>query len=222
MKNFILSVSKNKKWITLGLSILYLLLFCFPLGNYRKDDDNYVTAPFLFLAIANLKYIPNIITSMRFYEDVNIKYHYQFLITTDIIIFILLIACLIVAILCIVLFFKKKKFYFTPSLVLAFLTLIIKGLKYTYNNGNVSYSVNFYPTTYIFLILLILDIVYLILEWYYVHSGQEKLSTLIAERKAVKQARQDAELKQSPKYRIEQLEKELQELKAKNDEKNGH
>ncbi len=138
---------------------------------------------------------------------------------------LLMLICFVLAIICLIRLFKGKKFYFTPSLTLAFFTILIYGISISYHSSQgveeIKYHLNFYPTAYIFLILLILDIVYLILEWYYVHDGQEKLSTLIAERKAVKQARQDAELKQSPEYRIEQLEKELQELKAKNNDKDG-
>lgn len=217
MKTFIVNVYKYKKWITLGLSILYLLLFCFPLRSYLNDDGDAIALPFFCYVIASLKYIPQQLNAMHSYEEENLRYMFRFLITTEIIVFAFFIIGIIMAILCITLLFNKKKFIFTPALVSAFFTMLIYGIKYTYLTD--SYSFIFYPTTYIFLILLILDIVYLILEWYYLHSGQEKLSTLIADRKAVKQAKQDAELKQSPEYRIEQLEKELQELKAKNDDK---
>ena len=216
MKTFIVNVSKNKKWITLGLSILYLLLFCFPLRSYLNDDGDAIALPFFCYVIANLKYIPQQLNAMHSYEEKNLRYMFRFLITTEVIIFILLIACFIMAILCITLLFNKKKFIFTPALVSAFFTMLIYGIKYTYLTD--SYSFIFYPTTYIFLILLILDIVYLFLERYYLRPNYDQR---LAERKAVKQAKQDTQLKQSPEYRIEQLEKELQELKAKNDDKDG-
>ena len=221
MKTFIVKVYKNKKWITLGLSILYLLLFCFPLISHSKSDNISYNLPFILSLPKNWTYMSNLINGANL-NDLQDKTSVIAFVSINITCSLLMLIYFVLAIICLVRLFKGRKFYFTPSLTLAFFTILIYGISISYHSSQgveeIKYHLNFYPTTYIFLILLILDIVYLVLEWYYLHSGQEKLSTLIAERKAVKQ---DAQLKQSPEYRIEQLEKELQELKAKNDDKDG-
>lgn len=215
MKTFIVNVSRYKKWITLSLSILYLLLFCFPLVTFSKgyyedaSEAVYFRLPFILSLPYDWLRFPEAIKRIDLYGASHKEYVISYIahnITCSILIFI----CLVLAIVCIIRQFKNKKFLFFPSLFLGFIISILSSL-----------SMDFHGlpfTFYIFLVLLILDVVYLVLEWYYVRDGQAKLSAKTAERKAAKQAKQDAQLKQSPEYRIEQLEKELQELKAKNNE----
>ena len=227
MKNFIFAIYKNKKWITLGISILYLVLFCFPIIKGTNEYEVDYTLPFIIYLARFIIHSPQDIkkiinSSNKIDHDKSILIN-EFLMKFACSIFVLI--CLALAIICVIRLLKGKNFYFLPSLSFAFLAMLIAGIHCIYHTYQdlfeIKRTLTFYPTTAIFLVLLILDIVYLILEWYYLHSGQEKLSTLIAERKAATQAKQDAQLKQSPEYRIEQLEKELQELKAKNDDKDG-
>ena len=228
MKNFIVNISKCKKWITLGLSILILILFCFPImivSNMDKTTNQIVDLNFPFiLYLANfIVYLPIRIKNIANYSANNsFKPIVVDIFTANMICSILTLITFIVSIICIVRTFRGKKFYFTPALVLAFLTMLIKGISsarhYLNDVQEIRHSLSFLPLIFIFLILLILDVVYLVLERYYMRPDYDQR---IAERKAERQAKQEAELKQSPEYRIEQLEKELQELKAKNNE-NGN
>ncbi len=165
MKTFIVNVYKNKKWITLGLSILYLLLFCFPLINNSKNDGSTYQLPFILM-------LPKFLFSLTdwmswFARDKNIPIiavrNFAVYLTCS----ILMLACFVLAIICLIRLFRGKKFYFIPSLTLAFLTSFVSCI---YARG-----VLLQPTFYIFLVLLILDVVYLILEKHYLKptdSGQ--------------------------------------------------
>ena len=214
MKTFIVNVYKNKKWITLGLSIFYLLLFSFPLvtfskGNYENASEMYhFRLPFILSLPYDWLRFPEAIKRIDLY-DASHKADVILYIAHNITSSILLFICLVLAIVCVIRQFRGKKFYFLPSLTIAFLTMLVAGIY----NSQIKFEHKFYPTTIIFLVLLILDIVYLILERYYLRPDYDQR---LAERKAAKQAQAEAKLKQSPEYRIEQLEKELQELKAKN------
>lgn len=157
MKNFILNVYKNKKWITLGLSILYLLLFCFPLIRNSKEDGSTYQLPFILMLPKFLFSILDWISWLA--RDNNIPIiairNFAVYLTCS----ILMLSCFVLAIIYLVRSFKSKKFYFLPSLIFAFLTSFVSCI---YAKG-----VRLQPTTYIFLIMLILDIVYLILEKHY-------------------------------------------------------
>ena len=217
MKTFIVNVYKNKKWITLGLSILYLLLFLFPIYMPRfKNGELVGTLPFIIWIPHYMSQLLSPQVLQQGYISVQITVAVFFIYT------VLLIACFILAIISVVSHFKGKQFKFTWSLVCATLVIFLQGLYFERGN-NVDIDVDLCFTFYIFLLLLILDIVYLVLERKYLSPDyDQKLAERkerLADRKAVKQAKQDAALKQSPEYRIEQLEKELQELKAKNDDK---
>ena len=215
MKTFIVNVYKNKKWITLGLSILCLFLLLFPATTVYKYKPDKVTGeairfqlPFIIAIFYRLKYTIKYILSYIGYDGIFSDYA-KHRISTETLLPILVIVFIVLTIVSLILLFKKKKFYFIPSLIVAFLVMLIAGIQldyYTYTG----FRLVFYPTTYIFLALLVLDIVYLCLERHYVHGGQEKL----AARKLARQTKQEAALKQSPEYRIEQLEKELQDLKS--------
>ncbi|MBD5100951.1 MAG: cell envelope integrity protein TolA [Clostridiales bacterium] len=216
MKDFIYKVYKNKKWITLGLSILYLLLFCFPIQTVTKviDKENLEFAsyklPFILQIASYWRNVPNVISTLSSISD---KESYAYneiacafgtIVTSSILVFM----CFLLAIIYLVRLFKDKKFQFVWSLVIAFLAMLINGISTSDELG--VYEIHLYPTTYIFLALLVLDIVYLILERFYLHGGHEKL----VQRQAERQAQKEAEYKQSPEYRIEQLEKQVQELQS--------
>ncbi len=210
MKTFIVNVYKNKKWITLGLSILSLLMLCFPLRSYTTSS-NRIMLPFWCYSLANIKFLPNMIRSLSHYEEFDLKLRFQFLITTDIILFILIVAYFILTIVSLICIFKRKKIQFVWSIALDFAIILIGRISYNIDGNDVTYFIRSYPTIYIFAIILILDIIYLILEKHYLRPDYD---TRVATRKAERQAKQEAALKQSPEYRIEQLEKELQELKS--------
>ena len=229
MKDFIVNVNKNKKWITLGLSILYLLLFCFPMITFAKSYEEvtyeeltyyeiiYGKLPFILFLVQFLIYLPNDINAIKnlaVYDYTKINFICN--VTVNLSCCILMLTCFVLAIICLVRLFKGKKFQFVWSLAFAFLTMLIKGIRCasSVSRGGIYYKVEFYPTTYIFLILLILDIVYLILERYYLFGLKEKIEERTSNLKAERQAQKEAEYKQSPEYRIEQLEKQVQELQS--------
>lgn len=70
------------------------------------------------------------------------------------------------AIICLVFLFKGKNFYFVWSLSLALLTMLIQGIYFDMMH-NKTHKLDLCPTFYIFLVLLILDVVYLVLEKHY-------------------------------------------------------
>ncbi len=220
MKTFIVNVYKNKKWITLGLSILFLLLFCFPLVTFSKgyyedaSEASYFRLPFILSLPYDWLRFPAAIKTTELSSAEHKAYVTTYIvknITCSILVFI----CIVLAIMCLIRQFKGKKFYLLPSITFAFLTMLIAGIYNSYHSVQgveyIKYKLEFYPTTYIFLILLVLDIVYLILEKRYLRPDYDQR---LAERKAARQAKQEAERKQSPEYRIKQLEKELQDLKS--------
>lgn len=176
MKTFILSVSKNKKWITLGLSILYLLLFCFPLVTFSKgyfedaSEASYFRLPFILSLPYDWMRFPAAIKTTEL-SSTEHKAYVTLYIAQNITCSILVFICLVLAIICIIRQFKGKKFCFLPSLALAFLTMLVAGIYTSYHSSQgveeIKYHLNFYPTTYIFLVLLILDVVYLVLEKHY-------------------------------------------------------
>ncbi len=174
MKNFIVNVSRYKKWITLSLSILYLLLFCFPLVTFSKgyyedaSEASYFRLPFILSLPFSWSRFPEIIKTIDLYGASH-KVHATTYVAQNIICSILMFICLVLAIVCIIRQFKGKKFYLLPSLTLAFFTMLIAGIYTSFTK----YKLEFYPTTYIFLILLILDVVYLILERHYLKQPTE-------------------------------------------------
>ena len=176
MKSFIVNVYKNKKWITLGLSILYLLLFCFPIQTVTKviDKENLEFASYKLPLILQLTLywgnVPNVISTLSSISD---KKSYAYneiacafgtIVTSSILVFV----CFLLAIICLIRLFKGKKFQFIWSLSIAFLAMLINGISTTDKLG--VYKIHFYPTTYIFLALLVIDIIYLVLEKHYIKA----------------------------------------------------
>lgn len=210
MKTFISFISKYRKWIDIWLSVLCFVLFIFPVNN--RAMPYFIWLPLFYLDMGKFWGSSNVFswggTAIR-------------LIFTFYIVYILFIAAsLICSIVCIIRQFKNKKQYFFCSFIFACLAMLFQAFNFSNDDisGKIITEFDLCFNFYIFLALLILDIVYLVLEWYYIRTDHpDKLAQRLAVRKAAKQARQEAEYKQSPEYRIEQLEKELQELKAKND-----
>lgn len=225
MKTFIFNLNKYKKWITLGLSVLSLLLFCFPLVSFTTvaSEDayeaSYIILPFILSLPFTWSRFSKVIKTIDLY-DANHRAEVITYVVQNTMCSVLLFICFILAILCLIRQFKGKKFYFLPSIIFAFLTMLVAGIYNSYHSAQgveyITYKLDFYPSTAIFLALLILDIVYLILEKHYLRPDYDQR---LADRRATKQAKAEAEYKQSNEYRIEQLEKELQELKAKNEDK---
>ena len=182
MKNLIANVNKNKKWITLGLSILNLILFCFPILKITHMSNNNVISsvelPF-FLHVA--RYWANLWPNLRhvIYLHKMEDSIYKAITMRDFGVYfscgIFMIRCLVFSIFYLVCVFKNQKSYYTPSIVFALFTTIAAGI-YLRPGRGIKYTFHPYPTFYVFLILLILDVVYLVLEWYYLQGGKEKLS----------------------------------------------
>ena len=182
MKNFIVNVNKNKKWITLGLSILNLILFCFPILTVtHMSNDKVISSvklPF-FLHVArywanlwpNLKHVIHMHTMEdSIYKAITMR-EFGVYISCG----IFMVACLVFAIFYLVCVFKNQKSYYTPSIVFALLTMLAAGI-YLRPGRGLKYTFRPYPTFYVFLIFLLLDVAYLFLEWYYLRGGKEKLS----------------------------------------------
>lgn len=166
MKIFIFNVYKNKKWITLGLSILYLLLFCFPLKYRIRADESIYRLPYIISLLKSLIGLPQSFNTLSLNSDPNIRLNAICGIVTNITCALLMLATFIMAIICLVFLFKGKNFYFVWSLSLALLTMLIQGIYFDMMH-NKTHKLDLCPTFYIFLILLILDIVYLVLEKHY-------------------------------------------------------
>ncbi|MDE6605121.1 MAG: hypothetical protein K2K85_03755 [Clostridia bacterium] len=172
MKTFIINVSKNKKWITLGLSILYLVLFFFPLDNIKLKNGQFDGfLPFII-------WVPYSMFNITYDQATQSYLNNKLNIAVYVIYTALLIACLVLAIISVVRNFKCKKFNFTWSLVCAVLVMFLQGIGFLMDDidaNTVKLSTNFCFTFYIFLVLLVLDVVYLILEKHYLKptdSGQ--------------------------------------------------
>ncbi len=159
MKTFIVNVYKNKKWITLSLSILYLVLFFFPskMPNYVKGG----TLPFIIWIPTFFFQLPSLnIPQRHIAEQTNVAI---FIIYTA-----LLIACFVLTIISVVRKFKNKQFKFIWSFICAVLVMFLQGFNCEIKDVNtMEVTVDFCFTFYIFLILLILDVVYLVLEKHY-------------------------------------------------------
>ena len=172
MKTFIVNVYKNKKWITLGLSILYLVLFFFPLDNIKLKNGQFDGfLPFII-------WVPYSMFNITYEQATQSYLNNKLNIAVYVIYTALLIACLVLAIISVVRNFKCKKFNFTWSLVCAVLVMFLQGIGFLMDDidaNTVKLSTNFCFTFYIFLVLLVLDVVYLILEKHYLKptdSGQ--------------------------------------------------
>ena len=151
MKTFILSVSKYKKWITLGLSIICFVLFLFP--RFAQNFPYFIGLPL-------------------FYFDKHYNYNYfefpafRWLFSFYIIYILFIAASLICATVCTILQFKNKKQFFYCTLIFACLAMFFQAFQFEdMETSGVGFSLCF--NFYIFLILLILDVVYLILEKHY-------------------------------------------------------
>ena len=166
MKNFIVNVSRYKKWITLGLSILYLLLFCFPLKYRIRADESIYRLPYIISLLKSIIELPQSFNILSLNSDPYIRLNEICGIVTNIICALLMLATFILAIICLVYLFKGKQFYFVWSLSSALLTMLIQGIYFDMMH-NKKHALDLCPTFYIFLILLILDIVYLVLEKHY-------------------------------------------------------
>lgn len=215
MKTFVFFIFKYRKWIDICLSVLCFVLFLFP--RFAQKYPYFIGLPLFYLdwgeSIGNFNIFSWGVKELR-------------LLFSFYIIYILFIAAsLTCAIFCIIRQFKNKKQYFFCSFIFATLAMFFQAFNFNTDDisGKVMTEFDLCFNFYIFLVLLILDIVFLILEWYYIRTDHpDKLAQRLAERKATKQARQEAEYKQSNEYRIEQLEKELQELKSKNNNDNDN
>ena len=166
MKTFILSVSKYKKWITLGLSIICFVLFLFP--RFAQNFPYFIGLPLFYLDLGNRAGIGS--HNIFSWGDTSIRLIFSFYI----IYIVLIAASLICATVCTILQFKNKKQFFYCTLIFACLAMFFQAFQFEdMETSGVGFSLCF--NFYIFLVLLILDIVYLALEKHYLKptdSGQ--------------------------------------------------
>lgn len=196
--------------------MLCFVLFLFP--RFAKNYPYFIGLPLFYLDLANRAGISHNIFSWGIKES-------RLLFSFYIIYILFIAASLTCAIVCIIRQFKNKKQYFFCSFIFAMLAMFFQAFQFNTDDisGNVITKFNLCFTFYIFLILLIIDIAYRILDWHFIHTDHpDKLKQYLADRKATKQAQAEVEYKQSNEYRIEQLEKELQELKSKNNNDNDN
>lgn len=175
MKNFILGIYKNKKWVVLGLSILMIVLFCFPiLPASVINTDNFPFFIGLIIAtndVVNDYYYDNsnppdnesFVSFMEYWD-----FYKPLLLARAIPIILLMIASIILSILSLTFIFQGKTFYCISFLLTAFFAYIIQGISPLDKTYKLS------PIAVIFLILLILDIVYLCLERKYLKEVKQK------------------------------------------------
>ena len=167
MKSFILAINRYKKWIVLGLSIITLVLFCFPIYTLSTPQGQTYFLPFFAY---NIKSIVSLISGKANLSNNYISTQSAFISIAS----ILMLTSIITSIVCIVFLFKRKEFYFFIPLLFAFATTIINSLSIKSINEKVVITFNFRPTAIIFLILLILDIVYLCLERKYLKENKQE------------------------------------------------
>ncbi len=178
MKSFILAINRYKKWIVLGLSIITLLLFCFPiLPASFIHTNNYPFFIGLFIStndVVNDYYYDNnnppnnesFVAFMEYWDS-----YKPLLLARAIPIILLMMVSIILAILSLIFIFQGKTFHCISFLLTAFLAYIIQGI------SPLTKSFTLSPIAIIFLILLILDIVYLCLERkYLIEVKQEEES----------------------------------------------
>lgn len=178
MKNFILAINKHKKWIVLGLSLITLLLFCFPFSYASIISEN--KTPFFIGVFIGAHDIindydydinsPSANDNMTAYME-NWSDYKPLLLGRIISLMVLIIAILAIVVTCIIL--NSKGFYFPciSFLIPSFIVYIIQGISPLTKNFALS------PIAIIFLVLLILDIVYLCLERKYLKEVKQEEAT---------------------------------------------
>lgn len=165
MKNFILAINKYKKWIVLGLSLITLLLFCFPF-SYASIISQNKTPFFIGVFIGAHDIIkdynydinsPSANDNMTAYME-NWSIYKPLLLWRIIPLMMLIIVICAIMSVCLILNFKQVSFPCLSFLIPSFSAYIIQGI------APLTKSFTLSPIAIIFLILLILDIVYLVLE----------------------------------------------------------
>lgn len=187
MRNFILAVNKYKKWIALSIFLVCtILVLVFPLTYLIQQDNSYKAEPFIKTLFRHM------------YEDSDgIKMEFSPLWTDiytvrlffDIIALVLLVAFLCFGIISTIFFFIKKNILMLWSIIIAFFLSIWYSFDFnpsvddsftfipSLGNTGIKMSHSFNPTTIIFLVLLILDIVYLCLERKYLKEVKQEEAT---------------------------------------------
>lgn len=175
MKKFILAINKYKKWIVLGLSLITLLLFCFPFSYASIISEN--KTPFfigVFIGAHDIinDYDYDINSSsandnMTAYME-NWNNYKPLLLWRIIPLMILIIIICATAVTCLILNFKQVSLSCLSFLIPSFVAYIIQGI------APLTKSFTLSPIAIIFLILLILDIVYLVLERKYLKEVKQE------------------------------------------------
>lgn len=172
MKSFILAINKYKKWIMLSIFIVctILVLVC-PTVKIEQYDGSYKTQIF---AVSLFRLMDTYADGIKMNLSPISLSLYQLRFSMTFLCFLSLCAFIVTGILSIVFTFRKKKFSLSWSLLCCLLVRFFYMIKANEINEKIKIHFVFYNTAIIFLILLILDIVYLCLERKYLKENKQE------------------------------------------------
>lgn len=175
MKSFILAINRYKKWVALSVFIVcsILVLVC-PTVNIEQYDGSYKTQIF---AVSLFRLMDTYADGIKMNLSPTSLSLYQLRFSMTFFCFLSLCAFFITGILSIVFTFRKKKFPLSWSMLCCLLVRVFYMIKANEINEKIKIHFVFYNTAIIFLILLILDIVYLVLERKYLKEDKQEEDT---------------------------------------------
>lgn len=172
MKSFILAINKYKKWIMLSIFIVCtILVFVFPTVKIEQYDGSCKTQIFI---VSMFKLMDTYANGIKMNLSPVSLSLYQLRFSLIFLCFLSLCAFLATGIVAIVFAFRKKKFTLSWSLLCCLLVRFFYMIKANEISEKIKIHFVFYNTAIIFLILLILDIVYLCLERKYLKEVKEE------------------------------------------------
>lgn len=171
MKNFILAINRYKKWIVLGLSIVMLVLFFFPIMPTEKNGEAVYCLPWFIGQIISIRGFGNLAEGTVFHSLYTNRAFYALFSSLSFVLWVIFTVITLIKLFC------NKKFVFTVSIALFFLCDLIKSLSLSFIDNSFKYYFNMWYTFPITLILLILDIVYLVLERKYLKEDKQEEDT---------------------------------------------
>lgn len=200
MTKFFTIYDKIKKWLLLATFAFVLILLFIPFNDFT---------PYLIGEVSFLKSLFH----NEIYPATNSKASLIFTICLTIINKLSMITFLSLSIIFTIFGFLNKKCYFSIPMAFYFFAMLLSYNIKEHLSISLYYKI---PAFILFAAWLTLDLLSK-----YRDKAIAKFDPIIAKRakqraarKADKQAQADAEYKQSPEYRIEQLEKRVQELQA--------
>ena len=179
MKNLIVKINKNKPRARFILMIVYLLLLCFPPVEIRINETP-IILPYVYSASIIWIIVPSSTFSMLgITHDTALRKNLLLNLLNQSILQALLIASIVLAIISVYSLTRKKNFNFVWALLTAFLNSFLNSLTAFISIAVSGNKINLFHIltpifTCLFLILLILDILYLRSERKYITSEDIK------------------------------------------------